>query len=457
MSKKASSVLDYGLIEKGQFSYLNDTGCGLVFNNRHGERVLYCEGKWYIWTDRRWYLDKERKICKLARDTAINFEEELQKVKHPNSQEGVRKHAKKILSAGYQERMLKMAAIDAAIEPGKFDTDPYLLNVWNGTLDLENGTLYQHDKDDLNTKIMKVKYKSDAECPQFIKFLARIMNRDRQKIAYLQRIMGYILTGDIKGQVFFIFWGPGANGKTTFMEVMRALLGDYSIQAEYRSFVAGSFKNAIRNDLAALKGSRLVVASEAETSHKLNETLMKQVSGGEALFTRFLFKEYHEYRPTFKIVLVTNNLPKIQERTEAIWRRIKLVPFNVTIPAEERNPNLLDDLKEELPGILNWALTGCLKWQKQGLNEPSSILQLTERYIDKCDPLGRFFRDCCECDSQYKVHTSDLQNAYKGWCRENGEFEVGSHVVANRLREFGCKNSTSNGKRLWKGIRLRER
>jgi len=205
---------------------------------------------------------------------------------------------------------------------------------------------------------------------------------------FMQRAVGYALTGDVGEQCLFVMWGTGANGKSTFVETLHALLGDYAQKAEMRTLLHRD-TDTVRNDLARLRGARLVSAVEIGRGKRLNEELVKELTGGDTITARFLVREYFEFRPEFKLFLAVNHKPQIHGTDEAIWRRVKLVPFNVYIPPEERDKALGGKLRAELPGILNWALEGCLEWQRGGLREPEEVIAATADYRREQDLFPR--------------------------------------------------------------------
>lgn len=271
--------------------------------------------------------------------------------------------------------------------PGELDRDPWLLNVKNGTVDLRTGELRPHKRDDLITKIVPVEYDSEASCPTWLAFLNRIMDGNERLIAFLQRAAGYSLTASTQEQCFFLLYGTGANGKSVFLTTLLAVMGDYGIQAAPDLLLAKSGESH-PTEVADLFGARLVVATETEAGRRLAENLVKQHTSGDRLKARFMRQDFFEFEATFKIWLATNNKPIVKGTDYAIWRRIKLIPFTVTIPPEERDKSLPAKLRQELHGILAWAVQICLEWQKYGLNEPQEVTAATCAYRDEQDILG---------------------------------------------------------------------
>ena len=240
------------------------------------------------------------------------------------------------------------------------------------------------------------------------------MDSNENLIEFLKRAVGYSLTGDVSEQCLFIFFGSGANGKSTFLRAVNMISGDYGQQTATETLLVRQ-RGAIPNDIARLKGARFITASEAEAEQRLAESLIKQMTGGDIISARFLHQEWFDFEPTYKIFLGTNHKPVIKGTDYAIWRRIKLVPFEVTIPEQERDRDLLNKLQEELPGILAWAVNGCLEWQKNGLGVPEEVSEATKEYKNEMDIISDFINECCIEGEGYHVLSRDLYNTYKEW------------------------------------------
>ncbi len=314
-------------------------------------------------------------------------------------------------------------------------------------MDLRTGELRPHDREDLITKLAPVSYDSEAKCETWRAFLDKIMDGNTDLIEYLKRAVGYSLTGDTTEQCLFILHGSGANGKSTFVETIHTLLGDYAQKTETRSFMQQK-NEGVRNDLARLKGVRFASAVEIMQGQRLNEALIKEATGGDRITARFLFKEYFEFRPEFKLFLACNHKPEIRGTDEGIWRRVKLVPFEVTIPPEQRDKRLLEKLETELPGILNWAMEGCQEWRRNGLQDPEEITAATASYRQEMDLLALFIDECCQLDEDGEVPTGKLFDAYEEWCKKNGEQPVKKRTFGTMMKERGLRseNKTRDGK-----------
>lgn len=340
-----------------------------------------------------------------------------------------------------------------AVHAGDLDANPYLLNVRNGTIDLRNGLLGPHRREELHTRLSPVHYNPDATCPTWLAFLDRIMDGRADLIAFLQRAVGYALTGLTGEQVMFMLYGTGANGKSTFLETLRAMLGDYTAQTSFDTFLVHD-RDSIRNDLARLAGVRLVSANEVEAGKRLSEVTIKQLTGGDRVTARFLHREFFEFEPTFKLFLSMNDKPRIMGTDEGIWRRIRLVPFIVTIPEAERDRQLAARLRVESPGILAWAVQGCLEWQQRGLAAPEDVQEATRAYREEMDALAGFLGECCVIGPRYRASAADLYEAYKTYAERNGDDVMKQRWFGLRLGERGFENrrDSVSGRIFWHGI-----
>lgn len=440
--------------------HLTDMGNAKRLVAQHGQDVRYCYlwEKWLVWDGICWQQDVSGAVERRAKQTSIAIYQEAITSSDDDQRKNTAKHAMRSESASRIEAMVKLSRSEPgiSIQPDDLDADPWLLNVQNGTLDLRTGTLRPHRRKDLNTKLAPVEYSPAARCPQWEAFLQRIMGGQEELIHFLQRAIGYALTGSIIEQALFILYGTGANGKSTLLEIVRALLGDYAQQADFNTFLMHD-RERPRNDLAALKGARFVAASEVERGRRLDEVVVKQLTGGDMIRARFLYQEAFEFRPQFKLFLATNHKPDIRGTDNAIWRRIRLIPFAVTIPEAERDKSLLDKLRTELSGILRWAIEGCLLWQEHGLDTPDVVSLATAAYRDEMDILGEFLDDCCVIGPQFEVTSNALYMAYEGWCQHIGEKPLSKIAFGRRLAErgFGGTRRGNPQVRGWSGIGLK--
>lgn len=344
--------------------------------------------KFLIWNGSCWETDETGEVVRLAKKTIQSMYVDAAGLDDPD-RPALAKHAVRSEQAPRIRAMVELAKTEPGIPvtPAQLDANAWLLNCTNGTIDLVTGKLLPFNPANLCVKQVPVAFDADAECPTWLAFLNRVMAEDTVLISFLQRVIGYSLTGLTREQVLFLLYGVGANGKTTFIETIRSVLGNYAQQADFSSFLQKQ-NDCARNDLARLTGARFVTAAEAGEGRKLDETVVKQATGGDKITARFLYHEHFEFTPQFKLFLVTNHKPRITGTDEGIWRRIRLIPFTVTIPDKERDKQLREKLQKELPGILAWAVRGCLAWRRDGLGESKQVSQATAEYRREMDPLA---------------------------------------------------------------------
>lgn len=348
--------------------------------------------------------------------------------------------AKRSEEAARAEGALKMARGSEPFHTSssKLDADPMLLNVENGTIDLRTGKLRAHRRSDLITKIAPVNYDPNARCPVFEKFLLQIMGGDKELVAFIQRVVGYSLTGCIKEQCWFICHGVGANGKGTLLNTLLQILGDYGAQAAPDLLMlarGGGEKHP--TEQADLMGRRLVVAQETESGRQLAEVAVKQMTGGDKMKARFMRGDFFEFFPTHKILLATNHKPVIKDTTESTWRRIHLIPFEKVVPAEERDKDLSEKLLAEASGILSWAIAGCLEWQKIGLKPPKKVRAATEEYREESDVIGLFLEDKTTRKNGERETLDDLHKAYVEWAETSKQGVFAKTSFSRLIKERG--------------------
>ena len=313
---------------------------------------------------------------------------------------------------------------------------------------------YPHRREDMITKLVPVEYNPQSTCPLWLEFLDRVMAGNWPLIDFLARAVGYTLTGLTTEQVLFFCYGLGANGKTTFIRTIQGMLGDYAVQATPDLLLARRDGTA-GHELARLRGARMVVTSELDDGRRMAESLVKQLTGGDIVVGRHLYSEAFEFKPTFKLWMVANHRPVIRGTDEAIWRRILLIPFEVTIPPAEQDKALPEKLKRESPGIMNWALQGCLEWQRDGLNPPPEVFAAVKDYREDMDVLGAFLADCADTTSAFgEVSAKQLRTAYENWCTENGERPLSQKALAPHLAERGFERFRRNDGWWWRGLKL---
>lgn len=434
-----------------------DLGNARRLVRNHGRDIRYCHiwGKWLAWNDRRWEVDENGEIMRRAKETSISIYREVARAANEDERKTMARWALASEAASRMKAMIELAQSEPGIPvaPGELDADDWILNVKNGILDLRTGKLLPHAREAMLTKLAPVEYAPETTCPVWLAFLERIMDGNQELISFLQRAVGYALTGDTREEVIFLLYGTGANGKSTFLETMQGLLGDYARQADFSTFLLKQ-NETVRNDLARLAGVRLVSAIELEAGKRLSESVVKQVTGRDTVTARFLFREYFEYRPKMKIFLACNHKPVIKGNDHAIWRRIRLIPFNVTIPDEEQDKDLDRKLRTELPGIFAWAVQGCLDWQEHGLGTPGAVQDATEEYREEMDVLGEFLVRRCLVGDGLRAFSSDLYRAYLDWAQDTGIRKPMSQTMfGSRLSERGfTRKKSTGGNYAWLGI-----
>ncbi|MFZ8828767.1 MAG: phage/plasmid primase, P4 family [Armatimonadota bacterium] len=425
-----------------------------------GDRIRFVpQWGWLVWDGKRWARDAgHQRITELAEETVRQIYREAAETDNPEERAKLAKWAVASESRQRIAAMIDLAAPMCLASPDEFDADDWLLNLENGVLNLRTLEFLPHDPNWRLTKLAPVPYDPNADCPKWKAFLQRIFNNNERLIRFVQRAVGYSLTGSTREQCLFFLYGTGANGKSTFLEVIRALLGDYAVTAEFSTFVADR-KGSVRNDIARLHSARLVTAIEVGEGKRFAEELIKTLTGGDTVAARFLYREFFEFRPRFKVWLAANYKPEIRGSDYAIWRRLRLIPFTVTIPPEEQIPNLAEQLKEELAGILNWALEGLRDWLANGLQPPPEVTEATEAYRAEMDIVGLFVQDACITDPTAVTPSKTLYDAFREWCAENGYEPFGQTAFGRRLaaKGFSHRRAYLEGRlrRCWFGLRLR--
>lgn len=443
----------------GEMQFTDITNCD-YFLNAYGDTIRYCSkwNKFLLWNGTCWEIDSENTVSAMYRDFVHEMYRALRVINDIKLQSDFEKHLKR--SESYR-RILSAIGImtmteSIRIKSDKMDLDNYLFNAEKLTLNLKTGECQTPDKNNLITKKSNFIYDKNAKCPTWDMFLMQIFNNDMDLIHFVQKAMGYSLSGDMSEQCLFILWGTGANGKSTFLNVLQHLFGDYASTARTETFMKKTTEQS--NDLARLKGARLVTTSEAEQGKQLSESLIKQITGGDKLTARFLYGECFDFNPTFKIFMATNHKPSIKGSDNGIWRRIKMIPFTVTIPPEKRDKHLTEKLIAENSGILNWLLEGYVMWEKEGLcNEPKAVADATAEYRDDMDSIQTFINECLEVDASQKsrLDNSDLYGAYEKWCTKSNEHLMSHKWLSTQMQEKGFQKRLSNGARFWPGLSVR--
>jgi putative DNA primase/helicase len=463
LPRKIGKFLDWqrtDMREQRRHYMRTDLGNAERFVDLHRDRVRWCpDGKSFlIWDGRRWAWDKSGEVEKLAHETARGILNEAALAEDKEEQKKIATFAIASQNTTRLKAMLTEAKPYLAVRMGELDADQWLLNCKNGTLDLKTGKLKDHDPHDRITKLAPVQYDPEAECPRFERFLTETLGDDAV-ITFMKRFAGYTLTGVTRERVFAILYGSGKNGKSTLVELLQDALGDYATNTDTETILAKRYQG-IGNDVAALKGARFVSAAEVEKGRRLAESKVKQLTGSDTVTARFLFGEPFNFRPEFKLWMSTNYKPEIRGTDDAIWDRIRLVPFTKRFEGDKADPKLPDALRGELPGVLAWMTEGCLEWQEHGLGEPESVRTATEQYRTEMDTLAAFIDECCVVDGCATAPATRLYERYKSWADEAGEKRETQKTFGMRLSDRGFTSFTYTSGPLkkrkgWEGIGLR--
>jgi P4 family phage/plasmid primase-like protien len=452
-----------------------DGGNSDRFVREHGDSVRWCaeQGAWYAWEGRRWQRNAIGEVNRRARQTAKQMWDEVAAETDEKEKKNLNKWALHGDSHNGLGAMVSLARYAADVEVVKFadafDRDPLLLNCTNGILDLRTGTLRPHCRTAMLTKLAGVAYEPKARHPQFTQFLMSTFP-DGNLLFYVQRVVGYCLTGLTSEQALFILYGDTKTGKSTFVKIVRGLLGEYATSLPDGALLARKFQEEDAHAAADLPGVRLATAVETAKGRRLNEAKVKQLTGEDFIRARHLYENSAEFRSQAKLFLATNHLPVIRETDDAIWGRIKPMPFKSFVPPEKRVADLEKKLIEtEGSGILNWALEGCREWQARGLQEPACVTLAAKTYRSQQDEVGDWLEENCTRCTKAHEHTSKLAKAgecfsasaaelyrnYEAWARESGIKRVATKTgFGIELGRLGLRSEHIDGARGWLGVRL---
>jgi putative DNA primase/helicase len=439
-------------------SYKNtDFGNAERLAARHGRDLLHChEIGWLIWDGRRWRRDLSgAEVERRAKETIRAGLAEAASIENDDTRKTFVEFLVKSENRTRITAMIELAKSEHGIdvEVSAFDRNPYLFNCLNGTVDLRTGELRPHQREDYITQLCPVVFDPAARCPTWDAFQVTISGGAVDLVDFKQKVYGYSLTGVTVEQIMVILYGTGANGKSTELEVLRSMFGDYAQHAEFSTFEQQR-KDSIRNDLARLRGARLVTATESDQGANLSESIVKSLTGGDTITARFLNKEYFEYTPNFTVFLATNHKPRIRGTDHGIWRRIRLIPYSVTIPPDEQDKHLKEKLLDELPGILAWVVRGCLAWQRDGLTPPQSVTAATAAYRQEMDTLADFLTEYFELGEVLTVPKRDFRDLYLKHCDENGDKSMSTKALKQAMLERGFIDDRSTTERWWSGLGL---
>ena len=422
----------------------DDQGRGLRMRDQFATVLKFnaVDKKWFFFNGSYWQEDIGNQKVELAAERVANS---IKKEK-PELSFSTKTDEDKAMNEWYRfqkdsrSHMAKMHMIDefkkyVIVKHGEFDKEDMLLNTESGYVDLSNGELHDHDIDKKFSHQTLAEYSDNVDAPLWEKFLNQIFNNDEELIHYVQKAIGYSFTGSVDEQCLFILNGRGRNGKSVFSNVISNVAGNYAKQMNVQTIVAKKNQSGSANsDIARLEGARIVTSSELNEGDRFDESLVKQLTGGDKILARFLYGSEFEYNPKFKIWMATNHLPIIRGTDDGIWRRIKIIPFNIQIPKEKVDKRLEYKLKAEYTGILNWIVQGAIMWQQEGLEDPEAVRQVIENYRAEMDPLDAFLEECCTTGQNYSIKAREMYDAYHEWAKESEEYKMS-------LNKFGREMS----------------
>jgi putative DNA primase/helicase len=422
----------------------------------YGHRIRHVPAwkRWYVWDGSRWAHDQTGQVIRYAKTVARRMLVDAESLADDDRRKRpLTAAAKRAESAGGLRSMVELAGTEPGVALATTDLDghPHLLNTASGVLNLDTLRLTAHDPRLHMTKIAAAGYDPAATCPEFDAFLARVQP-DGDVRDYLARLLGQSMTGRVEEHLLAILYGPGANGKTTLTEAVQTVLGDYAAAAEPGLLIDRG--DVHPTGVADLFGLRLAVTHETDAGRRLAEGTVKRLTGGDTIKARRMREDFWQFTPTHSIVMHTNHRPVVSGTDEGIWRRIRLVPFDVVIPVDERDGKLPEKLAAERDGILAWLVRGLADWRARGLAEPGAVVKATDAYRADSDTLARFIAEKCLTGPHWYCHSSDLFAAWQRWCAAEN-VEAGTHTAFSTAVEArGFDKHKSHGRQKWTGIAL---
>jgi putative DNA primase/helicase len=422
----------------------------------YGDKARYVPAwnNWIIWNGKYWERDDALKIVNLAKQTVVSMYDQTSSIADAAKRTEFAKNIPKCEGSYKIKAMIELARSDAVTKHDEFDTHPMLFNCQNGTLDLTTGKLKSFDPKDMLTKFSDVRYDPNAKCPKWLQSLHKAFQGSEGLIRYYQKLAGYTMTGSTQEQCFFLLWGSGANLKTTLLNMQEAVLGDYARKADTNSFMKKDSRSA-SGDLVRLRSARFVKAIESDVGQRLAENLIKTVCGDDGLVCRKLYEDEQEYNVEFKLLLATNNKPRIDGTELGIWRKVKLIPFTFTMPDKERVKDYHKILiAEELSGVLNWMLEGCMLWQKEGLKDCTEVSDATAEYKTENDSVAKFLNAMTVRETGLKISARMTYTAYKQYCDEMGEYEKPVKEFKLEMENKNYKWRRESAGMMWLDLKL---
>jgi putative DNA primase/helicase len=443
----------------------DDTGNAERYLDLFGNftKYSYVNKVWYYYNGKNWEQDNIGAVRRwvdmtvdVLKNEPVNVPKGVSDDDKEKLIEAKAKFVKRSRNNAGKEAMMRELKHNTAALPYEFDSDDMLLNAQNGYIDLSNGILYDHDIKKMFTRISNVEYTDKTDCPRWELFLEQVFDNDKELIRFVQKAVGYSLTASVKEQVMFFIYGNGRNGKSVFLDIISELMGTYGMSMQADSLMVKRGGSSGHNeDIARLDGARFVTSSEPNEGVRLDEGLIKQLTGGDPVSASFKGGHVFDYKPQYKLWVATNHKPIIRGNDDGIWRRLPLIPFTVQIPLDKVDKNLSSKLRLELPGILNWAVEGCLMWQREGLMPPESIQRATLEYRKEMDVVGSFIDECCEVGSGLKIGATEIYKVYDKWAKEMNEHSFSQTQFGKKMADRFIKTK-SGGKMIYKGITLKK-
>nr|WP_269667822.1 phage/plasmid primase, P4 family [Staphylococcus gallinarum] len=441
-----------------RYSY-DDTGNAERLKDLFGENIRYnyTSKSWMYYDGKRWKNDDTGRMKILTDKVVENMKNEklfiadgideadMEKYRYRHWKDS-RNHNKKI-------NMMKECEHLLPVRNETFDKDFNLFNVQNGYINLKEGQINEHERENYFTKISNVEYTDKADCPKWDEFLDDIFLGNQDLVKFIQRAVGYSLSGYTSEQVLFVLYGNGRNGKSVFLDILNEIFGNYATNIQPQAIMASKNQSDASPEIAKLDGARLVTTTEPNEGERFDEGLLKQITGGDKVSARKLYENEFEFTPQFKLWMATNHKPYVRGRDEGIWRRFVIIPFDKQIPLHEIDRDLTKKLKRELPAIMRWCVDGFIEWQRIGLSEPAIIKEQRDEYRTEMDSISAFIEECCETDYKFKIAASELFNAYDSWAKRNNQHKMTNVKFATEmLKKF--ERTTIKGKRYYRGLKI---
>jgi putative DNA primase/helicase len=441
----------------GSAPSLSDAGNAerFVAANSWRLRFVYRVNRWHLWDSRRWALDETNEAMRLALVTVRGIREEADSAPTEAERRTIGRHALLSEATRSLKNLLEAASSMASVatKQDELDRNPWLLNVENGTLSLrcDSFGLTPHNPDDLITKLAPVTYDPEARCPIWDAFLTRVTGGNERLQKFIQRAIGYSLTADVGEHALFLLYGSGANGKSTLLEVLLAVLGDYAKTAA-PGLLMRTREGRHEEQIAELKGVRFCTGQESGVDQALDEPKLKYLTGGDTVSARRMYADRIEFAPSHKFWIATNHKPRIRGGDDGIWRRMKLIPFEQVIAEHERDPRLKEKLLAEAPGILSWAVQGCLAWQRDGLGVPDEVRDATASYRASEDQLVHFLEEACTVSLTSTCTSARMFETYRAWAESSGERPMTQQALGEALEARGFEKKRTKAGRTWVGL-----